>query len=133
MTLEAKCYSVSSLSLLLVSLHPASPCCSPCWPHQEAATQSVCVFVESPRSAKGAEFLGWGEIMSSVSLMDVENPSRLVRFPMNYASGIKSCCRLHITESSTAFVLVAAVRLFMAAPPRSFRKPRPQVPLINIY
>lgn len=54
------------------------------------------------------------EIMSFVSLMDIENPSRLVRFPMNYASGIKSCrrsSRLYITERSTppstAFVLIA--------------------------
>lgn len=57
---------------------------------------------------------GGAEIMSFVSLMDVENPSRLVRFPMNYASGIKSRCRgsrLCITERSTppstAFVLIA--------------------------
>lgn len=53
---------------------------------------------------------GGAKIMSFVSLMDVENPSRVVRFPMNYASGIKSHCRLYITERSTppstAFVLV---------------------------
>lgn len=80
------------------------------------------------------------EIMSFVSLMDMENPSRLARSPMNYASGIKSrCCRssrLYITEINSAincFCFNSAIRLFMAAPQRSFRKCRAEVPLINIY
>lgn len=82
---------------------------------------------------------GGAEIMSFVSLMDIEDPSRLVRFPMNYASGIKSCrrsSRLYITERSTppstAFALIAPSGCLRRAPQRSFRKCRAEAPLINI-
>lgn len=83
---------------------------------------------------------GGAEIMSFVSLMDIENPSRLVRFPNELCIRNKELppqqppvYHREINSTINCFCFNSASRLFTAAPQRSFGKCRAEAPLINIY